>query len=148
MPTGGDDQTVSGAPELLPARMLNEFTYCPRLFHLEWAQAEWSDNADTVAGRHVHRRVDQEGGELPSPEELGCVSAVARSVSLSAPSERLIANIDLLEMEGGAVRPVDYKRGKAPDIPGRAWDPDRVQVCAQALILRANGYRCDEAIVC
>lgn len=25
-------------PDLLPARMLNEYAYCPRLFHLEWVQ--------------------------------------------------------------------------------------------------------------
>lgn len=26
---------LPGLPETLPARMLNEFVYCPRLFHLE-----------------------------------------------------------------------------------------------------------------
>lgn len=54
-------------PDLLPARMLNEFPYCPRLFHLEWAQGEWADNADTVNGRRVHKRVDRESGDLPPP---------------------------------------------------------------------------------
>jgi CRISPR-associated protein Cas1 len=137
----------AGLPDLLPARMLNEFVYCPRLFHLEWVQGEWADSAETVSGRHVHRRVDRPGGEVPLPEELGLAAAKARSVTMSAPIERLIANIDLLEIEDGEVRPVDYKRGKAPDLPNRAWDPDRVQVCAQALILRENGYVCREALV-
>jgi len=141
------DDDNRNAPELLPARMLNEFTYCPRLFHLEWAQSEWADNADTVSGRHVHRRVDVPTGDVPPPTELAGIEGVARSVSMSAPIERLIANIDLVEMADGEVRPVDYKRGKAPDIPGRAWEPDRIQVCAQALILRENGYRCREAVV-
>jgi len=36
---------------LLPARMLNEFVYCPRLAYLEWVQAEWADSADTAEGR-------------------------------------------------------------------------------------------------
>lgn len=27
-------------PELLPARMLNEFIYCPRLFYLEWVEPD------------------------------------------------------------------------------------------------------------
>ena len=27
-------------PDQLPARMLNEFAYCPRLFYLEYAQGE------------------------------------------------------------------------------------------------------------
>jgi CRISPR-associated protein Cas1 len=71
----------------------------------------------------------------------------ARSVLLS--SERLgwIARIDLLEGEGARLTPIDYKRGRAPDLPEGAWDPDRIQVCAQALLLRENGYACDEGII-
>jgi hypothetical protein len=51
---GADDEH----PAYLPARMLNEFAYCPRLFHLEWVQREWQDSADTIDGTRVHRRVD------------------------------------------------------------------------------------------
>ena len=47
-----------GAP-LLPARMVNEYVYCPRLAYLEWVQGEWADSADTVEGKHAHRRVDK-----------------------------------------------------------------------------------------
>jgi CRISPR-associated protein Cas1 len=43
--------------------MLNEFAYCPRLFYLEYVQQEWDHSADTLEGRFVHRRVDQEAGE-------------------------------------------------------------------------------------
>lgn len=28
-------------PETVPARMVNEFVYCPRLFHLEWVQSRF-----------------------------------------------------------------------------------------------------------
>ncbi len=42
-------------PDLVPARMVNEFAYCPRLFYLEWVQARFADNADTVDGRFQHR---------------------------------------------------------------------------------------------
>lgn len=28
--------TVTELPDLVPARMLNEYVYCPRLFFLEW----------------------------------------------------------------------------------------------------------------
>jgi len=35
---------------LLPARMLNEYQYCPRLSYLEWVQGEWAESADTVEG--------------------------------------------------------------------------------------------------
>lgn len=35
---------------LIPARILNEFIYCPRLAYLEWIHAEFADNASTVDG--------------------------------------------------------------------------------------------------
>jgi hypothetical protein len=41
-----------GDMPLLPARMVNEYQYCPRLAYLEWVQGEWSDSADTVEGRY------------------------------------------------------------------------------------------------
>lgn len=30
---------------LIPLRMLNEFAYCPRLFHLMHVEGRWADNA-------------------------------------------------------------------------------------------------------
>ena len=60
----------SQLPDFLPARMVNEFVYCPRLAYLEWVQGEWDDNLDTIQGRFVHRRVDQEPAtDVPAPEE-------------------------------------------------------------------------------
>lgn len=133
-------------PDFVPARMVNEFVYCPRLFYLEWVQGEFEHSADTVEGLGVHRRVDREAGRLPTAEEVAPDERfVARGVLLSAPKAGLIARIDLLEGEGGTVRPIDYKKG-APGKRG-AWDADLVQLCAQALILRENGYRCDEGII-
>ena len=52
---------------LFPVRMLNEYQYCPRFAYLKWVQGEWFDSAETVEGRHVHRRVDQRSGDLPRP---------------------------------------------------------------------------------
>ena len=133
-------------PNLLPARMLNEFVYCPRLFHLEWAQAEWAESHDTVAGSHAHRRVDREVGDLPPPDQVaGGAGFSARAVLLSSEQERLIARFDLVEGSGKDAVPVDYKRGQVPDDP--PWDTDRIQLGAQALLLRSSGYRCDRAIV-
>ena len=51
-------------PEVIPARMVNEFAYCPRLFHLEWVGREWADNADTADGDRQHRRVDRPRGKV------------------------------------------------------------------------------------
>src|SRR5579864_4146484 len=65
---------VSSAPDLVPARMINEALYCERLLYIEWAQGEFADNAFTVEGRATHKRADQPGGTLPAPP----VDATAR----------------------------------------------------------------------
>ncbi len=141
-------------PELIPARMLNEFAYCPRLAYLEWVQGEFADNLDTLEGRFAHRRVDQpDASSIPDPAEPGSPSPAddsilhSRSVLLSAPAEGLIARIDLIEFSSASVVPVDYKRGKVPNIPGAAYEPEKVQLCAQGLILRENGYHCEGGIL-
>ncbi len=145
-----------GIPNLLPARMLNELAYCPRLFHIEWVQREFADNAWTADGRFQHRRVDQGEGRLPHPDaEDGDADADddgqrplhTRSVWLSAPDLRLTARIDLVESGRREAAPVDYKRGSPPDVEHRAWEPERVQACAQGLILRENGYHCSRAFL-
>ncbi|MDQ1711970.1 MAG: CRISP-associated protein Cas1 [Frankiaceae bacterium] len=134
-----------GVPDLVPARMLNEFTYCPRLFFLEWVQARWEDNDDTAEGRYVHRKVDTPAGRAPLPEDGELTTA--RSVMLSSEELGIVAKVDVLEGRDGAVRPVDTKRGSPPDNPMRSWEPERVQVCAQGLLLREHGYRCDEGVL-
>ena len=131
---------------LKPARMVNEYQYCPRLAYLEWVQGEWADSADTVEGRHGHRRVNREGGTLPAPEE-SAEKLHARSITLSSEHLGLIACMDLVESEQGQVVPVDYKRGKRPHVKGGAYDPERVQLCVQGLILREHGYQCDEGVL-
>ncbi len=122
--------------------MLNEFTYCPRLFFIEWVQARFADSDDTIEGRYEHRAVDREAGKVPPPDEGEFVGA--RSVLLSSTELGLVARIDVLEVEGGYVRPVDTKRGTPPDIPGNAWEPERVQLCAQGLLLQEAGYKCSD----
>lgn len=132
-------------PELVPARMVNEFTYCPRLFFLEWVQARWAGNDDTADGQYVHRYVDGGGGAAPLPEEGDLLAA--RSVSLSSERLGLVAKVDLVEGSGGVVRPIERKRGSAPDNPERSWEPERVQLCVQGLLLRDAGYACDDGFL-
>ncbi len=129
----------SGGLPPTPVRMVNEFVYCPRLAWLEWVAGEWADSADTVEGRFRHRRIDRPGGELPAaPEEH--VAIHARSVTLGSETLGIIGKLDLVEGEGSRVTPVDYKRGKRPHVEGGAWQPERVQLCAQGLLLREHGY--------
>jgi len=132
---------------LLPARMVNEYQYCARLAYLEWVQGEWAESADTVEGRHAHRRVDRPGGDLPDPAALEPERFHARSITLSSSRLGLIAKMDLVEGEGKHVTPVDYKRGKRPHVPQGAYDPERVQLCVQGLILEEHGYECGEGVL-
>ena len=145
-------------PELVPARMLNEYAYCPRLAYLEWVQGEFADSVDTVEGRFQHRRVDRPSGELPSRPPNGAADPAedddaahetihARSVMVSDQDLGAIARIDLIEGYGSVVTPVDYKHGKSPDVPEGAWEPERVQLCIQGLLLRANGYTCTQGML-
>lgn len=83
----------------------------------------------------------------PQDAQAENASIHARSLLLSAPGEGLIAKLDLLEVEGDVATPVDYKRGRVPETPERCWEPERVQLCAQGLILRENGYRCEEGVI-
>ena len=142
-------QPVSAdAPPLVPARMVNEFVYCPRLAYLEWVQGEWVESSDTVEGRHAHRRVNRDGGKLPPPADVDKAEKLhARSVTLSSDRLGLIARMDLIESDGGSVTPVDYKRGKRPHVERGAYDPERVQLCVQGLLLREHGYVCDEGVL-
>lgn len=132
---------VEPAEELLPARMVNEFVYCPRLFWLEHVEREFEESFDTVDGERIHRRVDTARGELP--DDVVDMKSQASSVELASQSLGVVAKIDVVRAEGDAVVPVDFKRGKVPECG--PYDPERVQVCIQALLLREQGYTCDTA---
>lgn len=134
--------------EQIPARMINEFAYCPRLFYLEHVQGEWAHNADTLDGRFVHRRVDEERGRVPEPAKVVEMPRLhARSVLLGSDVLGVTARVDVIEADDGRVIPVDYKRGAPPDVAEGAYEPERVQVCLQGLLLREHGYECDEGAI-
>lgn len=139
---------LSADMPLLPARMVNEYQYCPRLAYLEWVQGEWAESADTVEGRYRHRRVDKPAGDLPPAGDAEEGEKIhAKSITLSSNRLGLIAKMDLIEGEGSVVTPVDYKRGKRPHVPKGAYDPERVQLCVQGLILEEHGYTCNEGVI-
>lgn len=142
----------SEAPEYLPARMLNEFVYCPRLFYYEWVEGVFADNRETVEGSLRHAKLDDREDELLPADQLAPDEQLhSRSVTLSSDAYGLIAKIDLVEAADGVVTPVDYKRGRPRENSAtgqaEAWDADRVQLAVQALVLRDNGYTCHEAVV-
>src|ERR1035437_6246001 len=58
-------------PDYLPARMVNEYAYCPRLFFYEWVEGLFAESVDTVEGAIQHKRVDARATALPAAEEIG-----------------------------------------------------------------------------
>lgn len=144
-PDAGNDASDLEEGALLPARMLNEFAYCPRLFYLEWVRGWWAENDYTADGSDVHRRVDIPAGVAPAQEEDG--RSVVRGMELSSPGLGVTAKLDLVEFDGGKARPVDYKRGEPAPIPGGVWEPEQVQMALQVLLLREAGYRSDEGVI-
>ncbi len=132
---------------LIPARMINEVLYCERLMCLEWLEGEWADNYYTRDGKVVHKRPDKAEKPLVETPPLGedgqPLPYQARSVWLSSEHLGITAKIDVVDAEGNTVVPVEYKRGKKPDIPAGAYLPERAQVCAQVLLLREHGFSCE-----
>lgn len=218
-PTPEAEQISNSKPiaptDPIPARMLNEFVYCQRLFYYEFVEGVFVESADTLRGGAIHERVDSGTGALPaarkksegrnpksnleegsgisaatSPEEGSSSNPKAEvanetihSRSVQMGSERLgvVAKMDLVEVRGASaagaappdqagkedlftaleVCPVDYKAGaprESEEGPGCAgqrtepdgpqlWDTDKMQLGLQALILRDNGYTCNEGII-
>ena len=92
---------------LVPVRMVNEFVYCARLAFLEWVDSEWADSGDTEEGRRAHVRLDAAGGALPAPDDVEeRPDFIARSVTLASQALGIVAKMDLVEGEDGAVTPV------------------------------------------
>ncbi len=185
-PVGGDGERS----ETIPARMLNEFVYCPRLFYYEFVEGVFVESADTLRGAAIHQRVDAGNGALPAtkrkakgegkkageeapvaegvaskgPETASAEPETIHSRSVQMGSERLgvVAKMDLVEARAALadsstgdlltaleVCPVDYKAG-APKEGAEAnelWDTDKMQLGLQALILRDNGYVCNEGVI-
>src|SRR5258708_5592627 len=116
-------------PDYLPARMINEFVYCPRLFFYEQVQGAFVESADTIEGSFQHRRVDKECGDAPAPpapDEESIEPVIVRSITLSSDQHKVIAKLDLAEFAEGKVAPVDYKHGRPMAVEDgyEAWPAD------------------------
>jgi CRISPR-associated protein Cas1 len=163
----GSEDAAGDGVDLLPVRMLNEYAYCPRLFHLMHVEGRWADNAFTVEGRNVHRRADRIDHVLPDPNngesEDGKESeggngkktesqgeeppTVTRSVMLGSATLGLTGKLDLVSTADDEAVPVETKRGRVPNNEQRSYEPERVQLMAQGLLLRESGYQCDHGVL-
>ena len=136
-------------PDLIPVRMLVQYTYCKRLAYMEWIQGEFAYNTEVLDGKYKHKNVDKPSKRTKSTTTTDDTKEVihARSAMLSDPTLGLIAKMDLLEIDGDVATPVEYKRGTVPKTSTNTYPDHVVQVCAQGLILRANGYTCTSGII-
>lgn len=136
------------SPDPIPVRLVNEYAYCPRLFHLMYVAERWEDNIYTDQGRSVHARIDSESDPLPPvPVDADEPPVAARSVSLGSEAFGLSGKLDLLEVADGQAVPVDTKRGRVPLTPERCYEPERVQLMCQGLLLREHGHTSDYGIL-
>ncbi len=87
----------------------------------------------------------------------------SRSAMLSSARLNVVAKMDLIEVkvtarnpddffavrEAQSVTPVDYKAGapRQGAEQNELWDADKMQLGLQILILRDNGYTCDEGVI-
>lgn len=103
---------------------LHALVYCERLFFLEEVERLRVQDAAVYAGRALHVQLEQDEGEL------------SRHV-LESETLGLQGRVDVLRRRDGALVPYEHKRGRsAPGEGARAaWETDRIQVGAYALLL-------------
>ena len=108
-------------PQQIPARMMNEFVYCRRLFYYEFVEGVFVESADTLRGAAIHERVDSGTGALPaakrkagaptpkaeteanpSPNSAGkepeTETIHSRSVQMGSERLGIVAKMDLVEV--------------------------------------------------
>jgi CRISPR-associated protein Cas1 len=145
------DDTKDGEG-LVTVDAVHQFAYCPRRAYIMHVERQMAQNAFTEDGRRVHRRVDRVDQVLDAPDRDASGTGddppmIARSVSLSSQELGITGKLDLVSTDGDEAVPVETKRGSVPDVAGGIWEPERVQLMAQALLLRSAGWRCDHGFI-
>lgn len=116
----------SGNDEPMRVQALHALLYCRRLFYLEEVERLRVADAAVYAGRRLHAEIERDQGEdieqlFVESSELG-----------------LAGKIDAIKTKDGNLVPYEHKRGRCRrDDNGKpdAWNSDRVQVFAYALLL-------------
>jgi CRISPR-associated protein Cas1 len=127
------------ATDLIPVRALNQVSYCPRLYYLEYVESVMPTNEYVEDGLFQHRRVND--ADLAHRTRKEGEALRTRSVALSSERLGISGKLDLLEEKDSAARPVESKRSAAPkDAEGNPtyWENDAVQVCAQGLLVEEH----------
>lgn len=123
--TGMPPASPGHRPPPLRVMSLHALSYCERLFYLEEVEEIRVADAAVFEGRQAHEDLDE--GALTSftleSEELG-----------------LRGRVDAVRKRDGTLIPIEVKKGHAAPGAGplAAWESDRVQVGAYALLLEAT----------
>lgn len=129
---------------LVSARMLGDWTFCRRLAVLQHLHGAPPDEP----GRAAFLRSSRSSDPHPGDDALAALEGeeVARALTLSAPDEGLIATMDFLETVVGTtlVRPVTHR----PTLfDSESLPAELVELGAQAVVLRANGFEVEEGVL-
>lgn len=103
---------------------LNQYAFCPHRCWRMFCTGDFIDNAATIEGSDLHRRV-----HTPTVENREVIRQW-RGGWLRSEHHGLIGKADLIEYRDGQYFPVEYKRGAEGD-----WDNDALQLCGQAFCL-------------
>ena len=128
--------TVTADAQTIPLRALNQVTYCPRLYYLQYVDCVMPTNEHVEGGLFDHRRVDDPA--LGNRTRKEGDASRSRGVHLSSETLGISGILDVIEEKDGASYPVETKHGSAPrDDDGRptTWDNDAVQLCGQVLLM-------------
>ncbi|AGY58210.1 CRISPR-associated protein Cas4 [Gloeobacter kilaueensis] len=110
--------------QYVPIAALNQYAYCPHRCWRMFCAGGFTDNAATIEGSDLHRRVHTVGsGNRDEVQQW-------RGIWLRSEQYGLIGKADLIEYRENLYCPVEYKRGAQSD-----WDNDALQLCGQALCL-------------
>src|SRR5438309_732596 len=91
--------------ELIPVRALNQVSYCPRLYYLEYVESVMPVNEYVEDGLFQHRWINDP--DLANRTRKEGDALLTRSVSLSSERLGISGKLDLLEEKGEAIRPVE-----------------------------------------
>lgn len=108
----------------IEASAVNTFLYCPRRCYYEYIQNEFESNVHTILGDQVHENVDEFGEE----ERRGKV--IYKSVKLISDKYGVVLKVDIVEVNGNEIYPVEYKKGKKA-----LWKNDKYQMALQGMLL-------------
>src|ERR1700733_9825060 len=95
--------------QMIPLRALNQVTYCPRLYYLQYVDCVMPTNEHVEGGLFDHRRVD--AGDLANKTRKEGDASRSRGVHLSSETLGLSGILDVIEERKSVSDPGEAKPG-------------------------------------